>query len=303
MLQRIAITGASGFVGSHLQRHLAAAGRDVVPLVRAAANGSGRGLSWDPATGALGTDLGAVDAVVHLAGENIAGGRWTTARKRAIADSRGPATERLCRTLAALPVRPRVLVSASATGIYGDRGDEPLDERSAPGTGFLADVARAWELATRPAADAGIRVVNLRIALVLDRDGGALPRMARPFRLGVGGRLGTGAQWMPWITRRDLVRAIGFVLDAPDLHGPVLACTPHPVTNRELTATLARVLRRPAVLAVPAFALRLLLGEMADALLLASQRATATAQPRAGFGYEHPELHGALTAVLRDHDG
>jgi uncharacterized protein (TIGR01777 family) len=305
MTQRIAITGASGFVGRALRRHLEAAGRVVVPLVRAPADGKGNandrgggGVVWDPSTGAVDAALGTVDGVVHLAGESVAGGRWTAARKRAIADSRGPVTERLCRTLAALPVRPRVLVSASATGIYGDRGDEVLDERSAPGEGFLAEVARAWELATKPASDAGIRVVVLRIALVLDRDGGALPRMARPFRLGLGGRLGSGAQWTPWITRHDLVRAIAFVLDDAGVDGPVLACTPAPVTNRELTAALARVLRRPAVLPVPAFALRLLLGEMAGALLLASQRAQGTVLPRAGFVFDHPELPGALAAVL-----
>jgi uncharacterized protein (TIGR01777 family) len=297
MTRRIAITGASGFVGTALASHLAAIGHEVVPLVRGNGTG-GAGVPWDPATGALGASLGAVDAVVHLAGENIASGRWTAARKRAIADSRGPATERLCRTLAALPVRPRVLVGASATGIYGDRGDEVLDEDSAPGEGFLAEVATAWERGTKPAADAGIRVVNLRIAMVLDRHGGALRRMLPPFRLGLGGVLGPGTQWLPWITRHDLVRAITFVLEQPALHGAVLACSPHPVTNHTFTKALGRALRRPTVVRVPRLLLRLLLGEMADALLLASQRAAGVRLPRAGFRFDHPELEPALGAAL-----
>ncbi len=295
MSTRIAITGASGFVGSALGEHLAAHGCDVVPLVRSA---RAPGVRWDPATGAIDAGLGAVHAVVHLAGENIAGGRWTAARKRAIAASRGPATERLCRTLAALPVRPRVLVSASATGVYGDRGGDVLDDDSAPGTGFLADVATAWERATHPAADAGIRVVVLRFGMVLDRSGGALRRMLLPFRLGLGAVLGPGTQWMPWITLHDLVRAIRFALDDAALHGPVLACSTAPVTNRTFTKALGRALHRPAVLRVPRFVLRLRFGEMADALLFASQRATARRLPRAGFTFDHPDVDTALRAAL-----
>jgi uncharacterized protein (TIGR01777 family) len=206
-------------------------------------------------------------------------------------------TERLCRALAALPAVPRVLVSASATGIYGDRGDEVLDERSAPGRGFLAEVARAWEAGTSPAAAAGIRVVNLRIGIVLDPAGGALARMLPPFRLGLGGVLGRGTQWLPWITRGDLVRAIGFALAADGLRGPVLACAPEPVTNRVFTRGLGRALRRPTVLRVPRVALRLLFGEMADALL-ASQRVEPAELPRAGFRCEHGGLDAALAAML-----
>lgn len=295
---RIAITGSSGFVGSAATVALRAAGHDVVRLVRGA-DAAADSAPWNPASGELDpARLGAVDAVVHLAGENVAAGRWSAARKQAIAASRGPATERLCRALAALPRRPATLVSASAIGIYGDRGDEPLDEHSPPGRGFLAEVGRAWEAATGPAADAGIRVVNLRIGMVLHPTGGALARMLPPFRLGVGGRLGHGRQWTSWITLADLVGAIGFVLARPDLRGPVLAVAPEPVTNREFTATLARVLRRPAVLPVPALALRLLFGEMATSLLLASQRARPTRLLAAGFPFAAKHLEDALRALV-----
>lgn len=297
---RIAITGSTGLVGRALATALGAAGHTVVRLSRSGRTDAATA-RWDPATGALsGPALAGLDAVVHLAGENVAAGRWTAARRAAIADSRGPATERLCRALAALPDRPRVLVAASAVGCYGDRGDQLLDERSPLGTGFLADVARGWEAGTAPAAAAGIRVVNLRIGLVLDRRGGALARMLTPFRLGLGGRLGDGRQWQSWITLPDLVAAIRWAIDIPGLSGPVLAVTPNPVTNREFTAALGRALCRPTVLPVPAFALRLLFGGMADELLLASQRCAPQALPAAGFRFAHPTLAVALTAVLGD---
>lgn len=295
---RIAITGASGFVGKALCLAASRAGHEVVRLVRVP-EPRADAIAWDPASGQLDARaLGAVDAVVHLAGENVAGGRWSAARKQAIAASRGPATARLCRALAELPQRPRVLVSASATGWYGDRGDERLDEDSAPGTGYLAEVAAAWERATMPASDAGIRVVHLRIGLVLDRSGGALARMLLPFRLGLGGPLGNGRQWTSWISRHDLVRAILFAVANDALRGPVLATTPHPVTNREFTRALGRALHRPAILPAPAFALRLLLGEMADALLLASQRCEPVRLPGAGFVFDHASLDAALAAAL-----
>lgn len=295
---RIAITGSSGFVGSAVARDLANRGHDVVRLVRATADGPGTA-RWDPATGDLDASaLGAIDAVVHLAGENIAAGRWTAARKRAIADSRGPATERLCRSLAALPRRPRVLIAASATGIYGDRGDELLDERSAPGTGFLADVARAWEAGTAPAAAAGVRVVNLRIGMVLDPRGGALRKMLPAFRLGLGGRLGSGRQWTSWITLHDLAAAIHFALVDDGVAGPVLATTPTPVTNGQFAAALGKALRRPAFCPAPAFVLRLLFGEMASSLLLASQRTTPARLVAQGFRFTHGDLDAALAALL-----
>jgi uncharacterized protein len=294
---RVAITGSSGFVGEALVASLRASGHEVVRLQRGGNGGAGTA-RWEPATGEFDrAALGRIDAVVHLAGENVAGGRWTAARKRAIADSRGPATLALCRQLAALPQPPAVLVSASATGIYGDRGDEPLDETSPAGTGFLADVARAWEAGTEPLRARGTRVVNLRIGMVLDPVGGALQRMLLPFRLGVGGRLGHGRQWVSWITRDDLVAAIQFALQRSELHGPVAAVSPNPVTNREFTAALGRALRRPTFLPAPAFALRLALGEMASALLLSSQRVQPTRLLAAGFAFGQPTIERALAGL------
>jgi uncharacterized protein len=212
--------------------------------------------------------------------------------------SRIPVTGKLCAALARLPVRPRVLVAASAVGFYGDRGDELLDESSAAGTGFLADVARGWEASTKPAADAGVRVVNLRIGMVLDPAGGALARMLLPFRLGVGGRLGHGRQWLSWITRTDLLRVIDRALGDDSLRGPVLAVAPAPVTNREFTRALGAALHRPAVFPVPAFVLRLLFGAMADELLLTGQRAMPRRLLAAGFHFEHAALDAALCTLL-----
>ncbi|HEX6812217.1 MAG TPA: TIGR01777 family oxidoreductase [Planctomycetota bacterium] len=293
----IAITGASGFIGSAAVRHFERAGHEVIRLVRGGNSAPGTAL-WDPATGEIGrSGSGSMDVVVHLAGENIATKRWSSARKRAIADSRIPATERLCRRLAALDPKPRVLVSASAVGIYGDRGDELLDESSAPGTGFLAEVTKDWEAATRPASDAGIRVVNLRLGVVLDPSGGALRAMLLPFRLGLGGRLGHGRQWFSWISLEDLVRVIGFAIEREALAGPVLAVAPEPVTNRVLTTTLGRALRRPTVLPVPAFALRLALGGMANELL-ASVRCRPARLLAAGFPFAHAQLASCLQEQL-----
>jgi hypothetical protein len=293
---RIAISGSSGFVGGAFSQDAASRGDRVVRLSRIGTATDSAG--WDPATGTVDARaLGSVDAVVHLAGENVAAGRWTKARKAAIHESRGPATERLCRSLASLGSRPTVLVSASAVGYYGDRGDEELDEASPPGTGFLADVVRAWEAATAPARDAGIRVVCLRIGIVLHPRGGALQRMLLPFRLGLGGRLGSGQQWMSWITLPDLVAAIRFAIATPTLAGAVNAVAPAPVTNREFTATLARRLHRPAFLPAPRLGLRLLFGELADEGLLASQRAFPRQLQRSGFAFTAPTLDEALRLV------
>jgi uncharacterized protein (TIGR01777 family) len=258
-----------------------------------------RAVSWDPAAGAIdSTGLVGVDAVVHLAGESIAGGRWTEARKRRIRDSRVSSTRLLARALAQLASPPRVLVAASATGYYGDRGAEVLREESAPGAGFLAGVCREWEAAAEPAARHGIRVVHLRIGLVLSRDGGALASLLTPFRLGAGGPVGSGAQYWSWITLDDLLGAILHALTTEALAGPVNAVAPNPVTNREFAKTLGRVLRRPALLPLPAFAARLVLGEMADALLLASARVVPARLQATGYAFRAPTLEGALRHEL-----
>lgn len=294
---RIAITGASGFVGTAVVAALQQQGHDVVRLVRRPEQIAGTA-RWDAVSGEIDrAALGTIDAVVHLAGENVAGGRWSKARKQRIHQSRGPATQALCRTLAALPQPPRVLVAASAIGIYGERGDDVVDEQSPPGDDFLAGVATAWEAGAEPLRAAGARVVHLRIPMVLDPSGGALRRMLLPFRLGLGGPLGSGRQWMGWITRHDLVRVITTALADARYRGPVLATTPHPVTNREFVRALGKALHRPAFLPAPAFALRLLLGEMSD-LLLRSQRPRPGVLLANGFAYEQPELAGAFAAMF-----
>ncbi|MBZ0151268.1 MAG: TIGR01777 family oxidoreductase, partial [Planctomycetes bacterium] len=237
---RITVTGASGFLGSALVRALREGGHTVVPLVRSAnVPGAAR---WDPATGQLDEQaLGAIDAIVHLAAENVVG-RWTTAKKQKLRESRIGVTERLCRSLVALHPRPRVLVAASGTGFHGDCGDRLIDETSPAGSDFLGELAAAWEGATAPAAAAGLRVVNLRFGMVLDPGGGALQKMLPAFRLGLGGRLGSGRQWTPWISRRDAVAAIRFVIDHDALRGPVLAVAPEAVTNRDFTRALGKAL-------------------------------------------------------------
>lgn len=294
---RYAITGASGFVGSALVERLRGDGEGVLRLVRGSA-AAADAATWDPRTGAIdAARLDGIDVVVHLAGENVAGGRWTAARMQRIHDSRVVGTANLCRALAQLPRRPRVLVCASAVGFYGDRGDAELDEQSGAGTGFLAEVVHGWETATAAAVHAGIRVVMLRIGLVLGR-GGALAKMLPPFRLGLGGRLGSGRQYVSWIALPDLLAAIVFAARHDDLRGPVNATAPQPVTNREFTAALARVLHRPAVLPVPALALRLLFGRMADEALLISQRVRPRRLLDAGFTFTEPQLDGALRAAL-----
>jgi uncharacterized protein len=235
--------------------------------------------------------------VVHLAGEPVAQ-RWTPDRKAAIRDSRVQGTSLLARTIAAVGGPRPVFLSGSAVGFYGDRGDELLDESSGPGTDFLATVCQEWEAATRPAADAGARVVLLRTGIVLHPDGGALERLLVPFRLGVGGPIGSGRQWMSWITLEDELRAIAHAMWTESVRGPVNLVAPTPVTNAEFAATLGRVLTRPALLPVPRFALELLYGEMADATILAGQRAMPRVLLGSGFGYAHPTLEQGLRALL-----
>lgn len=293
----VAITGASGFVGQAVVASLRTDGHRVLSLVRRPA--SGDTATWNPATGAIDRDaLEGLDAVIHLAGEDISRGRWTTEKKHRIRQSRVAGTSLLADALGGLKHKPAVLVSTSAVGIYGDRGDEILTETSRTGDGFLADVGTAWEAATTPAAEAGIRVARLRFGIVLDPAGGALERMLLPFRLGVGGPLGSGKQWVSWLTRAELVRIIRFAIITPALAGPVNAVSPSPVTFAALARTLGQVLRRPALLPVPPFALRLLFGEMADEMLLASQRCLPEALQAAGYQFQSPELEGALREQL-----
>jgi uncharacterized protein (TIGR01777 family) len=239
-----------------------------------------------------------VDAVVHLAGENIAGGRWTAARKEEIRRSRVEGTRRLSESLARLTRRPKVLVSASAVGFYGNRGDEILKEDIAPGSDFLAQVCRDWEAATDPASRAGIRVVHLRSGMILSPVGGALKKMLLPFKLGAGGRIGSGTQYVSWIAIDDTIGVIHHAIVTESLQGPVNGVAPTPVSNAEFTRTLARVLSRPAIAPMPAFAARLAFGEMADALLLASQRVMPTRLQATGYQFRYPELERALRHLL-----
>jgi uncharacterized protein len=295
---KIAVAGATGFIGSALTTHLTAAGHRVVRLVRRQADASRGDIAWDPHRRLLDTAaFDGVTAVVNLAGEPVAE-RWTAERKRRIKESRVEATSLLASTLVGLARPPRVLVNASAIGIYGDRGDEMLDEAAEPGKGFLADVARAWEEAAKPVVERGIRTVFTRFGIVLSAAGGALEKMLPPFKLGAGGRLGNGKQWMSWISLEDVIGAIDFALTNDRLAGPVNVVAPNPVTNTEFTQELGHAIHRPAVATVPRFALQLAYGEMGETVLLSSQRVIPQALIRAGFAFRHPLLHDALRVAL-----
>lgn len=297
---RIAITGATGFVGSALDAFLSTGGHAVHRIVRGRPDPrrAHADIPWDPARGSIAAEaLEGMDAVIHLAGASVAE-RWSPAHRRAILDSREQGTSLLARTLAGRSAKPRVLVSASAVGWYGDRGDEILNEASPPGTGFLPDVARVWEEAAAPARAAGIRVVHPRIGVVLGAAGGALGKQLPIFGLGLGGPLGAGRHWLPWIALDDLLGVLLHVVHR-ELEGPVNAVGPAPVTNAEFTRTLGRVLGRPAIAPVPPAALRLAFGaEMADAVLLSSSRAVPTALEASGFAFRHPTLEAALRFEL-----
>ena len=296
---KVLLSGSSGLVGSALVPALASGGHEVVRLVRSQPRDASE-VRWDPEAEEIdAARLRGVDAAVHLAGESIAAGRWSTARKARILVSRDKGTRLLAEALAGLEQRPQVLVSASAVGYYGDRGEETLTEDSGSGSAFfLSNVCRQWEAATEPAADAGIRVVNLRFGIILSSTGGALPRLLTPFRLGVGGTLGSGKQFMSWIAIDDVVEAIVHILTTEALRGPVNAVAPQPVTNREFTKTLGRVLGRPTVFPMPAFAARLAFGEMADELLLASQRVEPAKLLASGYRFRFPDLESALRHLL-----
>lgn len=293
---RVAMTGSSGMVGSALRAHLEREGHEVVP-VRHGRQGT-EGADWDPERGWVRPGLlEGCDAIVHLAGASIGDSRWTAGRKRLLRDSRIEATRGLVDHLATLERKPGVLVSASAIGYYGDRGEQLLEESAAPGEGFLADLVRDWESEARRAESLGMRTVQLRLGIVLAKDGGALPRLVMPMKFGVGGRLGPGRQVMSWVELEDVVRAFAFALEQP-LEGAYNVVAPSPATNADLTKTLGRVMHRPSMFPVPGFALKLLLGEMAEELLLYSQRVSSRRLTDAGFRFAHPELEGALRHAL-----
>jgi uncharacterized protein (TIGR01777 family) len=293
---KIAVSGASGLIGSALVPALEAAGHDVLRLVRREPTTAGE-VRWSPAEGTI--DAGAlagVEAFVHLSGANL-GQRWTEKRKREILDSRTDSTGLLAATAAALEPRPSLFVSASGIGIYGDRGDEIVTEESALGAGFEADVCRAWEAAAEPARAAGIRVVSFRQGMVLSKDGGALERMLLPFKLGVGGRVGSGRQWWTWVALDDVVAAYLFGLGS-ELSGAVNLCAPNPVTSEQFTDALGRALHRPTIFPLPGFAVRTLYGEMGDNVLLRGRRALPARLLDSGFEFSHPEIDDAMHAAL-----
>ncbi|WP_406287200.1 TIGR01777 family oxidoreductase [Embleya sp. NBC_00896] len=294
---RIAITGSTGLVGSALVRSLAADGHKVVRLVRRTPTGPDE-VRWDPHAGTVDTaSLGAVDAAVHLAGAGIGDRRWTAAYKRELRDSRVLGTAAISRALADLRPVPRVLLSGSAMGFYGDTGDRSVDETSSPGSGFLVDLCTEWEAATAPAREAGIRVAHLRTGLVVSRRGGAWGRMFPLFKAGLGGRLGSGRQYWSFISLADEIAAIRYLLDHEHIAGPVNLTAPHPVTNAEATKAMGRALHRPTVFAVPPFALRAVLGDFAGEILT-GQRVLPKVLLDAGFTFEHPTVEDAIAAAL-----
>jgi uncharacterized protein (TIGR01777 family) len=294
----VLVTGASGLIGQTLSPFLTAGGYGVSRLVRSKPQGGAAEVYWNPAGGDIDEPkLEGFDAVIHLAGEPITG-RWDAAKKRAIRESRIKSTRLLCETMARLSSRPRVLVAASASGYYGDRGDEVLREESAAGSSFLSQVCQEWEAATKPAAESGVRVVHLRFGFVLSLAGGGLAKMLPAFKMGVGGKIGSGKQYMSWIGIDDLVQIILFATTADTLRDPVNVVAPHPVTNLEFTKTLGRVLGRPAIFPMPAFAVRLAFGEMGKELLLASARIEPARLLSAGYQFRFPELEGALRHLL-----
>jgi uncharacterized protein len=299
----VLVTGASGFIGSALRPALTSAGHRPIVAVRGREVPAGvDGLAWDPEVGTVDTQaMEGIGGVVHLAGAGIGDRRWTGARKQLIVESRTKPTRLLASTLEGLVRKPSVLVSSSAVGYYGDRGDEMLTEQSLPGDDFPAEVCREWEAAAAPVSEAGVRLVTIRTGIVLGRTGGMLKRVLPPFRLGLGGRLGSGRQYLSWVSLDDEVAAILRALDRPSLTGPMNLTAPNPATNAEFTATLGRVLHRPTRLPTPLAPLRAAYGrELVDNLLLGGQRVTPAALTADGFNFAHPTLEGALGAIL-DH--
>lgn len=297
---KIAVTGASGLIGRALAPLLQTQGDEVLRLVRSKPANESDAIYWQPDRGKIdGKKLEGVDAVVHLAAEGVAEGRWTQAKMARIRDSRVQGTNLIAETIANLNSPPSVLVCASATGFYGERGNESVTEDSEPGSGFLPDVCKEWEAAADPAREKGIRVVHLRFGVVLSPAGGALAKMVLPFRMGLGGVLGSGDQYMSWISLEDAIGAIRFAIDNEEVAGPVNAVAPEAVTNREFTKVLGRVLRRPTVFPVPTFVARLAFGQMGEDLLLASTRVEPKRLSEAGYDFRHRDLESALRELLR----
>jgi uncharacterized protein len=297
---QVLISGVSGPIGEALLPALKTSGAQVTRLMRKDSRRSGEteaSLAWDPAQPLSPETVSGFDAVIHLAGESIVG-RWTESKKKKIRDSRVGGTQNLAGALARAQNKPRVLVCSSAIGYYGNRGDEVLIESSPPGSGFLAGVCREWEAATRAAADAGIRTVQIRTGVVLSRKGGALEKMLTPFKMGAGGRIGDGRQWMSWIDVQDLVSAVLHIVDSDRLQGPVNLVGPMPVKNVEFTQTLASVLERPAMFSMPALAVKLAFGEMGETVLLGSQRVEPAQLVNSGFAFRFEKLRDSLEHAL-----
>ena len=301
---KILMTGSTGFVGKALSQDLQSAGHTVCRLMRPGTpaenprGAEGFDVHWNPATGELGGAAVGADAVVNLAGASIADGRWNVARKRLLLASRVDTTRALVQALSRMAARPRVLVSASGIGYYGSCGDRVLTEESPLGHDFLSRLGQEWETEAAKAEALGIRVVRARFGIILAKHGGALPRMARPFLWGAGGKIGSGEHWMSWVTLPDVVAILRFVLENGSARGAINVVSPQPVRNAEFTKVLAKTLHRPALFPAPAFALRLLLGEMADGLLLSSQRALPAQLQKLDYRFLHPDLTAALSAVL-----
>ncbi len=295
---RIAVSGSTGLIGSVLVPALAGAGHEVARLVRTRPGPESNDIYWDPYKAYLDTPkLEGVDAVVHLAGETIAA-HWTPSRKRRIHESRIRGTHVLSEALRQLDHQPQVLVSGSAIGFYGDRGEEVVTEESPAGSGFVADVCRDWEAATEPASRVGIRVVHLRTGVVLSSQGGALAKMLPPFRMGVGGKIGSGRQYFSWVSMDDVVSAVQFILRTPALAGPLNMVSPNAATNLEFTKALGKVLSRPTIFPLPSFVVRLLFGQMGEEVLLGGQRVEPAKLKAAGFAFQYPELAPALRHAL-----
>ncbi len=294
---KVAVTGSSGLIGSSLVSFLSEKNVTVIKILRE--NPKDNDISWRPEDGDWDSAFaGGIDGIVHLAGENVASGRWTRVKKEKIRNSRIEGTKRLCEHILKLPTPPSVFVCASAIGYYGNRGMEFLNEISSRGSGFLPDVCLGWEEATEPVSKAGIRVVNVRFGIVLSKDGGALAKMLTPFKMGMGGKIGSGTQYMSWVAMDDVTGAIYHTLVTDSLKGPVNVTAPNPVTNKEFTNILGKAINRPAVMPMPAFAAKLAFGEMANDLLLASTKVAPKKLSDSGYEFQYPELKPALKHIL-----